>query len=327
MLLSHKRRAKLYKFIKIKRLPYLPHILNIEPGNICNLKCPLCPTGSGDSSLNKGFLDVGLFKNIFDQLYASLETVNLYSWGEPLLNPQLGEIVRYIKRKKRSINVVTSTNLNIKDKKVLDNLISSGIDEIIVSCDGVTQDSYSRYRVGGDLSLVVENMKYLVSKKKEYGVKVRIVWNFLVFKHNENELGVAKKMAEEIGVEFRVGMMRTTMKDEILKPHSETIAKDKDWIPDNPEYSAYDKKKLVPKKQVKTCRKPWQEITVNWNGEVFPCCAVYGDAFSFADASKESVRIIWNNNKYIRAREEILKKNKESRTICGICRDNGFMHM
>jgi radical SAM protein with 4Fe4S-binding SPASM domain len=243
------------------------------------------------------------------------------------LNIELGEIIRYIKGSKRPAKVITSTNLNIKDRRVLDDFISSGIDEAIISCDGATEETYRKYRVGGDFGMVIDNLKYLVVKKDEAGSKTRIVWNFLVFKHNEHEVEKARKMAESLGVDFRIGFMRTTMKDEILKPHNEAIAKDMEWIPDNPEYSAYDKDRLVPKKTMKTCRKPWQEITVNWNGEVFPCCAVYGDSFSFGDASKEPIVKIWNNRNYLTARSEILNKNQKASTVCGLCRDNGFMHM
>ena len=87
-LISVKRKAKLFKAFRFCRLPYLPFVLNVEPGNICNLKCPLCPTGRGDYSLAKGFLTLKKFKNIFDQFKGKLKTVNLYSWGEPLLNPE-----------------------------------------------------------------------------------------------------------------------------------------------------------------------------------------------------------------------------------------------
>ena len=128
----------------------MPHILNIEPGNICNLSCPLCPTGSNDPSLKKGMCSFKLFQKVFDQLNGQLECVNLYSWGEPLLNIELGEIIRYIKGSKRPVKVITSTNLNIKDRRALDDFIASGIDEVIVSCDGATKESYVKYRIGGN---------------------------------------------------------------------------------------------------------------------------------------------------------------------------------
>jgi len=327
MLLTNKRKAKLSKFFKFKRVPYLPFILNLEPGNICNLRCPLCPTGKDDPGLAKGFMSLELFKQVFDQLKKSLVSINLYSWGEPLLNKDLISIIKYAKAEKEGIRITTSTNLNVRNDALLVDLIASGIDEIIVSCDGVSLESYLKYRVGGDFNLVMDNLRLLAEKKKELDTKADIVWNFLVFRHNEGEVEEARKMAKLIGASFRTGLMRTSMKDEILKPHKDAIAKDRDWIPDNPLYSAYDKEKCVPKKVIKTCRKPWQEISINWNGKVFPCCAVYGDQYSLGDVKIDSIKDIWNNKLFMAARREILREQQHACTICGICQNNGFMHM
>ncbi|MFA5157533.1 MAG: radical SAM protein [Candidatus Omnitrophota bacterium] len=327
MVLSRKRKAKLFKLLGIVELPVLPYILNIEPGNICNLHCPLCPTGSGDKSLSKGLMNLGVFKVIFDQLFYSIESMNIYSWGEPFLNKELVDIIRYAKKKSSKVRIATSTNLNVRNNELLADFIGSGIDEVIISCDGIDQSSYARYRRGGDFGLVIANMKYLADINEKRELQSKLVWNFIVFKHNETMVDQARKMAEEIGVEFRVGLMRTSMKDEILKPHKEAIAKDKEWIPDNPDYSAYDKEGLATKKPIKTCRKPWQEISINWDGKVFPCCAVYGDDFNFGDVTKDSIVKIWNNEKYIEARKEIINRRRKAATICGICRNNGFMHM
>ncbi len=327
MKLIAKRKAKLFKFFGITKLTYLPYILNIEPGNICNLKCPLCPTGTNDPGLKKGFLTFELFKKIFDQLKGSLKVINMYSWGEPLLNKDFTQIIRYAKEKSKNIRIITSTSLNIKNREQLNNLLLSGIDEIIVSLDGATVETYEKYRVGGDFNLVMDNLKYLVQKRKELKKDTIIVWNFLVFKHNEHEVKKARKMAEDLGVTFRVGLMRTSMKDEILKPHEESIAKDIEWIPDNPEYSAYDKQKLAPKKKLKTCKKPWQEISVNWNGKVFACCAIYEEKYNIGDANTDSIRDIWNNALYVASRKNILGKKTKMLTVCSICKKHGFMHM
>lgn len=324
---TKKRKAKFFKLLRVTKLPYLPFILGIEPGNICNLQCPLCPTGAGDNETKKGFMEFELFKKIFDQLRDSLITVNLYNWGEPLLNKDIVRIINYIKGSKPSIFVTSSTNLNINNKNLLTDILKTDINELIVSCDGAGKDTYSKYRVGGDFDLVMGNLRFLCSEKSRLNSNTVIIWNFLVFKHNENELSAARRMAAEIGVTLRIGLMRTSMKDEVLKPHQELIKKDLNWIPDNPEYSAYNKINLTTKKIIKTCRKPWQEIAINWNGAVLPCCAVYGDKFSFGDATLEPISKIWNNRFYVKARKEILGKRKLTCTVCGMCRSNGFMHM
>lgn len=327
MVLSKKRRAKVFKFLKIKKLPYLPYVLWIEPGNICNLSCPLCPTGKGDKELPKGFMKLGLFKDVFNQLSRVLTEVFLFNWGEPLLNNDLCDMIRYVKFKSKKIRVIISTNLNISQKERLTDLVKSGVDEIIVSCDGASQGTYAQYRVGGSFNLVVENMRYLVNEKLRLATNTCVVWNFIVFKHNEHEIEQAREMAVSIGVDFRISMMRTSPKDEILKPHSEAIKQDIAWIPDNSQYSAYDKHKFKTKKQLQSCRRLWQEICINWDGKVFPCCGVYEERYNFGDASKQSIKKIWNNSFFVRARKEVLNVKYPAGTICGICRNNGYMHM
>lgn len=326
MFITPKRKAKLFKFFKITHLSYLPFTLGIETGNICNLKCPLCPTGLGDTSMKKGFMELGLFKEIIDQLKDNL-SINLYSWGEPLLNSDLIPMIHYTRKAKRDIKIIISTNLNIKNDKLLDDLLNSGINEIIISCDGVTQETYSKYRQEGDYNLVMRNMKFMVSLQKKLPFKMNIIWNFLVFKHNEHEIEEANKLAQSLGVVLRFGKMRTSMKEEILKPHAESIRAYKDWIPDNSEYSAYDKTKEKTKKIIKTCRKPWMEMSINWDGKVFPCCAVYGDGYNFGNIKNANIKCVWNSEIYIEARREIINKKRKANTICGICRSNGFMHM
>jgi len=319
MFITPKRKAKFFKFLKVTRLPYLPFSLGIETGNICNLRCPLCPTGAQDATMKKGFMEPVLFEKIINHFKDNLTSINLYSWGEPLLNPYLVPMIKYAKESKENIRIVTSTNLNIKSDKLLSELVNSGIDEIIISCDGLTQETYCKYRVGGDY--------FLVSLQRQRKNKTKIIWNFLVFRHNEHEVEEAKRLAVSLGIELRLGKMRTYMKDEILKPHSESIRKYKDWIPDAAEYSAYDKEKEITKKSIKTCRKPWQEISINWDGCVFPCCAVYGDMYSYGNTKDDPVIAIWNNKLYMEARRQILDKKRPATTICGICRNNGFMHM
>jgi len=272
-------------------------------------------------------MDLKLFKRIFDQLRDSLQVINLYSWGEPLLNAELINIIKYAKARKNPIHIVTSTNLNTDNDDLLEELIGSGIDDIIVSCDGASAETYKQYRVGGSFDLVIKNLNFLAQRNKELNKKVNIIWNFLVFKHNEHEVDTAKNMAKGIGVNLKIGLMRTSLKDEILKPHQEAIRRDRQWIPDNPEYSAYNKESCGTKKIIRTCKKPWQSIAISWNGLVFPCCAVFEEKYNFGDAKTDPLSEIWNNQKFIAARQVVLNKKNPASTVCGICRNNGFMHM
>jgi len=172
-----------YRF-GLSKLFSMPKMLALDPTNLCDLKCPLCPTGLRDKTIERGSIKLEQFKTIIDRLAKYLQSINLYSWGEPLLHKSLVDMIRHtaINHKVRTI---TSVHLgNLSDEQV-EGLATSGLDKLIVSVDGATQQVYEKYRVGGDIEKVFTNMERLVKAIKRHNSKVNVVWNFLVmqFKH------------------------------------------------------------------------------------------------------------------------------------------------
>lgn len=145
---------KEFQFLFVhSRLLYFPNKLTIDIGNVCNLKCSLCPTGRGDESASRGLMKFGEFKKIIDEVGGYLTNLELHNWGEPLLNKDLIPMIQYAKD--RNIPVCISTNLTILDKEMAEALISTYIDKIFVSCDGASPETYSKYRIGGDFHQVM----------------------------------------------------------------------------------------------------------------------------------------------------------------------------
>lgn len=310
--------------LRHSRLFYFPNKLTIDIGNICDLKCPLCPTGRGDQSATKGLMGIEVFKRVIDELGRYLTKLELHNWGEPLLNKDLVLMVRYAKSK--NIPVSISTNLNRLDESVAEGLIATRIDKIFISCDGASSETYSQYRVGGDFKKVLSNIRLLVETKKRLNNRyTRLILLFHVFKFNESEVDRIKELARDLGVELRINKMRTDMGKEIFEKAKDSIERDKDWIPENPKYSAFDLVKKEKKKQMK-CRQPWTTAVINWDRAILPCCAVYGEQYAFGNIFKEPFATIWNNKKYQMARKEILNQIEESPTICHICKENAFLH-
>jgi len=127
-----------WRILKNSKLITYPAALTICPGNLCNLSCVLCPTGQNDPGRHKGFLKLELFKKIMDECGPYLWEVNLYNWGEPLLNKELFEMVKYSKIFK--VRVSISTNLNHFNDSICSDLVLSGVDEVVVSLDGTSQE-------------------------------------------------------------------------------------------------------------------------------------------------------------------------------------------
>lgn len=315
---------EIQSFLGHAYLWYFPNKLTIDIGNVCNLKCPLCPTGRGDRGASRGLMAFEDFKTIIDQIGKYLTNLELYNWGEPLLHRDLVRMVRYAKRKK--IPVCISTNLNTLDRKMAEELISTNIDKIFISCDGASPETYAKYRVGGNFDRVIANIRLLTEAKERSGNHyTRLVFLFHVFRHNEHEIERAKALARELGIEARINRMRTDMGKEIFEKDRESIERDGEWIPENPVYSAFDLARKRKKKKV-GCKDLWSTAVINWDGSVLPCCAVYGERYAFGNVLRESFRSIWNNGRYKAARREVKNGVGDSHTICHTCRENGFLH-
>ncbi len=317
----------LFKSIQKKHpgvLLYAPSKISIETGNICNLSCPLCPTNDkGQADVRKGLMSFEDFRTIFDKIKPFVKTIDLFSWGEPFLNRDIGKMIKYAKEQKPKLRVFIDSNLNIITEEQTDEIVRYGLDVLKVSCDGATQGVYEQYRVGGDLKRVMENMDRVLRKKKELNSdKPKIIWKYLVFKHNQSEVGKAREMALERGIEFEASGMRVDCGKEIFEKVEDSVKRDREWIPDRPEYDNY--KDLGSGKDF--CEKPWRTMTINWNGDVVPCGAIYDcERYSFGNLLKQDFARVWNSEKFVLARKIISGKFGENPDIiCSVCKKNGY---
>ncbi|HNX90333.1 MAG TPA: radical SAM protein [Candidatus Omnitrophota bacterium] len=305
------------------RLFYFPNKISIEPGNICNLRCPLCPTNDPDNAdIKKGMMSLGDFKIIFDKISPFVKTIDLFNWGEPFLNKEIGDMVRYARERKPGIRVFIDSNLNIINDGQIDAIVRYGLDVLKVSCDGVSQAVYEKYRRGGNVNDVLENIKRIIRKKEELKIdKPRIIWKYLVFKHNIHEVNEARRMAGELGIDLEASGMRINCGKEIFETVEESVSRDAEWIPSGTEYDNY--KDLGKKKD--TCEKPWKTMTINWDGSVTPCGAIYDcEKYNFGNLIKESFDAVWNGKMSRTARGVIADKCDAPGTICSICKKNGY---
>jgi len=291
-----------------------PSHLTVDVTNICNLRCPLCPTGVDAPGRKKGMMPLATFQNILDQTERYLISVDLFNWGEPLLNKDVYDMIAYAHR--RNIVTSVSTNFLYFSEISAEKLLSSGLDILILSVDGASQESYEQYRVGGNFQKVMENISILVKKKKAQRVKHPYVcWQYLVMRHNEHEIETAKAMAAELGVDkitFDHAYLPVATRQEAMK-----------WLPENQGYHRYNVKDLektwekqeTPQeassnepsaqqgfKRRVNCSWLWTQTTINWDGSVSPCCAIYEPSHDFGNISDRPFNKIWNNEKYMASR-------------------------
>ncbi|MBU1148054.1 MAG: radical SAM protein, partial [Candidatus Omnitrophica bacterium] len=236
-----------------------PYWLTIDPTNFCMLKCPFCPTGQARNSRKKGILSFENFKRIIEELGPYLIHVDFCNWGEPLLNKDIYRMISLAKEYK--IDIKIDSNFNHLTERGAEEMVRSGLDKVIVSIDGITPETYSKYRIGGDFEKAMGNMKLLIKKKRELeSDKPYISWQFLVFRHNEHEIEGAKRMAREMGVDH-IGITKAFIGN-------------KEWFPLSEEYSFYhngDTKEIssgkteerFKKPENNFCNWPWEAVVIN----------------------------------------------------------------
>lgn len=301
----------LSKYFRLTKVLGKPITAMIEPVNYCNLKCPLCPTGAGLIKRKKEAMSFEDFKKIVDNLGSSVIHLRLWNWGEPLLNKDLPKMIRYAKSKRMFVN--TSTNSYFLDEKVMKELIESGLDQLIVSLDGASEKTYNKYRKNGDFKKVVRSLKKAAELKEEIGTKYpEIKLQFIVMNHNEHEIEEIVKLAKEVRADTL--FLKTVG---VMDPNLKGIEK---YLPKNKKFRRQMLKEnsgLVPLSG-KVCNLLWEEVTINADGSVIPCCMDAHGKYPFGNIKKQKLSEIWNSSKIVDFRKQVLRK-KDSIDICRGC--------
>ncbi|MBN1465269.1 radical SAM protein [candidate division KSB1 bacterium] len=287
-----------------------PPIVNIEPTNMCNLRCPLCVTGSGMMKRPPGRLDVSQFRQVVDQVADKIIYLTLYHQGEPYLHSQFNDMVAYAKSK--GLYVTTSTNGHFFTPEMADRVVQSKLDSMIISLDGATQETYAHYRVRGQLDTVLQGIRNLVDAKKRAATQVPYLFlQFLVMKQNEHELAAVKQLARELGV------------DRLLIKTAQVLTLDeaKAWLPLNEKYRRYQltKDAFEVKRGRGACPRLWMTTLIDWDGQIVPCCFdKNGDYAMGRLASGERFAEIWKDKKYNNFRRRMLR-DRNSIEMCRNC--------
>jgi len=303
------KRSKGEKMRSNPQIKGQPVALSIEPTTSCNLRCPQCPSGLRSFTRDTGMLDIDMFEKLVEDNYQTLLYLLLYFQGEPYLHPQFYELVKVAA--KRDIYTATSTNAHYLNPENAKKTVESGLDRIIISIDGVTAESYKKYRIGGSLDKVLEGTKNLVAAKKEAKSNTPfIIWQFIVFSHNEHEIEAVKKMGNAMGVD-QVAIKTAQVYDE-------TGAQD--LLPQNEELNRYQSTdNLQLKNPMKDeCWKMWHSCVITWDGFVVPCCFDKDASYQLGNIQENSLATIWQGSKY-QAFRKTLWKGRKNIPICTNC--------
>jgi len=288
-----------------------PFSLSIEPTTACNLGCPECPSGLKKFTRPTGKMDLLFHRAVLKSVGKQVFYINYYFQGEPFLHPQFLDLIK--EAKKQKIYTSTSTNAHFIDQVKADEIVHSGLDRLIISIDGMTQETYENYRVNGKLSKVIEATKCLIaSKNKLKSSTPHLIFQFLAVRQNEHEVPAVFKLAKEIGIE-EVRIKTAQLYD---YKNGNTL------MPENDEFSRYKLTSngtyVLKYKTGNHCWRMWSSSVLTWDGKVVPCCFDKDAQHVLGSVIENDFHHIWKSEKYHSFRRAILN-NRNGIEICQNC--------
>lgn len=280
--------------------------IQIEVVNICNFRCPLCPTIIKDHVVRTR-MKFSEFKQIMDPILSELEELTFFGTkGEPLLNNELEEMIAYAKAKSPKLYTSISTNASLLSSERAQGLMKAGLDKIIVGVDGLSQESLADYRVGANFDVIVQNIKSACEIKSSHGHETQIQWQFIPMKKNEAEIPRLEEFAFNLGVDVvSLKLSRSVSESEYYQTKSEQ------YIP-----------KVINQVEF-TCPSGTDKLYIDPNGDVFACCFMEGSPeHVIGNALEAPLKEIWQREylKDLRQSFEVQKPwgycEKECRGVC-----------
>ncbi len=298
------------------KVPALPSILDIEPINQCNFRCPHCQVTHWTKA--KAHLDVDGLNKLLDQ-FPNLLRVKLQGMGEPLLNKELLPMLKVLEQ--RGIHTAIVSNGSVMTDTIRDTLLALPTD-IQFSIDGADAEVFEKVRVGSSFKKVTENIKKLTARRKEIkssNPHKTIAARTVVTNQNVQQLGGIVRLASELGMDsLTVQLIMTswgkTSMEEInsqkrvneAKLLEEQVAKAKREaervglpleVRNDDKYSCKNK-----------CGWPWKSAFIASNGDVVPCAILAdSDTVKMGNVFEEEFEKIWNSEKY----QELRRQHRE----------------
>ncbi len=284
-------------------LKHYPPALMLEPTNYCNLQCPMCPSGNGTLTRERGFMPWERYQKIIDGIYRKIGLLILWNQGEPFLHPNFYDMLDYAYHKKLFTMISTNASLPLDLKR----LEQAHPGKLIVSLDGISEDTYNSYRINGDYALVLDNLRAMA---RIPSLREALVWQFIVMRQNEHEVSRAKAIARELKIRLELKTVQIYHPDEIH------------FLPSNPRYSRYKTK--GGDFQIKTallnrCRRMWTQPVINQDGGFSICCYDKDLSIPIGSIDTHSFDELWFGERMNRMRKQILT----DRSQLPICRNCG----
>ena len=302
---------------------HAPMFVSVEPANICQLHCPECPVGRGGVKNEKlkiknaevpkqPYMSMEVFRRVLAEVKETALVMQFYFQGEPLLNTNLPQMIR--EAQEAGLYTIVSTNAQAMTKERAEELVSSGLDRIIISMDGLTEETYSAYRIGGDVERCKAAIRWLREAKDHSSSGVRrtpvIELQCLRLKSNEQEWTLFKREYKTLGADRLV--FKTAQLYDYENGHP--------LMPSEARYSRYIQGKdgkYHRRAMGKGCFRVWSGAVITTDGTVLPCCYDKGHEHAYGNIMQTPLRELFSNEKATAFRRAAMEE------LPDICRECG----
>ena len=303
------RYSYLLSLFGINSVRHMPTFVSIEPANYCSLRCPECPVGMANSRHGNRrkpqLMSWDTFCKTIDAVSAEAHTVIFHFQGEPLLHPHLAGMIAYAHRKR--LFTMLSTNGQEMTENLAKTLRQAGLDRIIVSIDGLSEQSYNAYRVGGSLHKALDALRFA----QKAGIPERIM-QCLKLSTNEQEWPLFRQQYRALGatrLELKTAQLYDYRNGHPLLP---SRARDARYI------KGKDGLFHVKKRLHNHCFRLWSGCVVTVEGNVLPCCFDKQADHLFGNLDKRAFRDIWLGKTAAAFRHQVLHRRRTI-PICTNC--------
>lgn len=286
-----------------------PVFLKVDLSPACNLACTVCvhaPAEGNDELERQRFdsaqkMDLGMFRQIVDQVKGRTAALSLYYLGDPLMYSRLGEVADYAARASINTHISSNFSFQLSDQRVRE-LVTCGLSHISVAVDGWTQETYARTRVGGRIDWVRSNLERLVAYRRSLGRRFpRIEVQYLRFQHNEHEREQAMAYFRRLGVDqvFEFWGSAHNYTDTDVRARTVGAPREAGGLP--------------------KCWWPYLAMLIRYDGAVLPCCSLRlseqyagdgGDARPLGSVRGHDLWSIWNGPEYQEMRRLLANPSK-----------------
>jgi len=318
--ISYKERIKLKRLDLLNSVPLPgPLTVHIEPTNVCNFKCKICPVSldsyeeKADGLHSLSLEDFELIKNELKTL-PKLKSLNFFMMGEPLVNKNLSKFIKSATENDLSEWYMVSSNGALLSDEKYQNLCESGLDFLRISVFGSDEQSHANVTQSKiKLERVRDNLKKFQDYKKTNGFNSPRTMAKLIDTEDKSRNKKFLDLFDGVGDETIIEPL-TNWNDPLegsLSEHysSSSEKKDGSYLMNTDHY----------KNKKKTCSYVFYSLVIHSDLKVSICCVDWEKKTLIGDLKKEKLIDIWNGEKLKEIQLLHIRKQKDKINVCKNC--------